>query len=114
MKASAVRALGENTEQKAERIFAREMARLGRTEADLSYRLKNAPGKLALAARVSQETTCPIRWIAARLQVGSSKGRNVPTTSSIELGHAPLCSQRYFTMSLAAPLSLTAGRERPP
>jgi hypothetical protein len=30
-----------------------EMARLGWTETDLSCRLKNDPGKLALAARVS-------------------------------------------------------------
>ena len=29
--------------------------------------------ELALAARVRQETTLPIRWIAARLQTGSPK-----------------------------------------
>ena len=50
-----------------------EMARLGWTGADLSCRLKNDPGKLALAARVRRETTLPIRWIAARLQMGSPK-----------------------------------------
>ena len=39
----------------------------------MSRRLQNDPGKLALAARVRQETTLPIRWIAAQLQMGSPK-----------------------------------------
>ena len=32
------------------------------------------PGKLASAARLRSETTLPIKWIAARVQTGTSKG----------------------------------------
>ena len=39
----------------------------------LVSRLKNDPGKLATAARVRKETTLPIKWIAARLQMGTPK-----------------------------------------
>ena len=49
------------------------MRGLGWTEAELISRLKNDSGKLAMAARVSKETTLPIKWIAARLQMGTSK-----------------------------------------
>ena len=34
---------------------------------------KNDPGKLAVAARVRKETTLPVKWIAERLQMGTSK-----------------------------------------
>jgi len=54
-------------------MIAQELSRLGWTEAELSSRLKNDSGKLAMAARVRQETTLPIKWIAARLQMGASK-----------------------------------------
>ena len=37
----------------------------------MSYFWTSYSPKLALAARVRQETTLPIRWIAARLQTGS-------------------------------------------
>ena len=63
----------ETAEQKANRIIAQEMSRLGWTEAELSSRLKNDSGKLAMAARVRQETALPIKWIAARLQMGTAK-----------------------------------------
>ena len=32
------------------------------------------PGKLASAARLPSETTLPIKWIAARVQIGTAKG----------------------------------------
>ena len=32
------------------------------------------PGKLASAARLRSETTLPIKWIAARVQIGTAKG----------------------------------------
>ena len=51
----------------------RTMRGLGWTQAELISRLKNVSGKLAMAARVSKETTLPIKWIAARLQMGTSK-----------------------------------------
>jgi hypothetical protein len=31
-------------------------------------------GKLAVAARLRSETTLPIKWIAARVQIGTAKG----------------------------------------
>jgi putative transposase len=64
----------ETAEQKAERIIAEELARLKWTESDLSSRLKSDPGKLAVAARLRKETTLPLKWIAARVQIGTSKG----------------------------------------
>jgi hypothetical protein len=56
-----------------EPFIAEELLRLGWTEKDLTARLKNDPGKLAVAARVRKETTLSIKWIAARLQLGTSK-----------------------------------------
>ncbi len=63
----------ESAEQKANRVVAQEMSRRGWTEADLACRLRNDPGKLAMAARVRKETTLPLKWIAARLQMGTPK-----------------------------------------
>ena len=60
----------------AERIIAEELQRLGWTEADLQRQRKNAPDKLAMAARLRRETTLPVKWIAARVQLGTSKGAN--------------------------------------
>ena len=41
--------------------------------------LKNDSGKLAMAARVRKETTLPIKWIAASLQMGTSKSlKHIP------------------------------------
>jgi hypothetical protein len=37
----------------------------------MSYFWASDSSKLALAARVKQETTLPIRWTAARLPMGS-------------------------------------------
>ena len=39
----------------------------------MSYLWTGYSPKLALAAWVRQETTLPIRWLAARLQMGSPK-----------------------------------------
>jgi putative transposase len=64
----------ETAEQKANRIISEELARLGWKESDLAVRMKTDPGKLALAARPRNETTLPIRWIAARVQIGTPKG----------------------------------------
>ena len=32
------------------------------------------PGKLAITTRLRSETTLPIKWIAARVQIGTAKG----------------------------------------
>ena len=37
-------------------------------------RRRSDPGKLAIAARLRSETTLPIKWIAARVQIGTAKG----------------------------------------
>ena len=66
----------QNAETRAERIMAEELERLGWTEADLLSQRKNAPGKLEMAARLRRETTLPVKWIAARVHLGTSKGAN--------------------------------------
>jgi len=64
----------ESAEQKAHRIISEELSRLGWKESDLAVRMKNDPAKMAIAARLRNETTLPIKWIAARLQIGTAKG----------------------------------------
>jgi REP element-mobilizing transposase RayT len=66
----------ENGEARAERILGEELQRLGWTEADLLSQRKNAPGKLAMAARLRRETILPVKWIAGRVHLGTSKGAN--------------------------------------
>jgi putative transposase len=66
----------ESAVAKAERIVARELARLGWKEEELVRRRKNAPEKLAIAARLRKETILPIKSIAARVGLGTSKGAN--------------------------------------
>ena len=61
---------------RAERIIAEELTRLGWTESDLATQRKNAPEKLAIAARLRKETTLTIKEIAARVHLGTSKGAN--------------------------------------
>ena len=43
-------------------------------ESDLAARLRSDPGTLAIAARLRSETTLPIKWIAALVQIGTPKG----------------------------------------
>jgi REP element-mobilizing transposase RayT len=66
----------EHGAERAERIIAEELKRLGWTEADLISQRKKAPGKLDLAARLRRETTMSLKWIAARVQLGTSKSAN--------------------------------------
>ena len=66
----------ETAQAKAERIVAEELARIGWTEKDLAARQKSDPAKLAIAARLRKETTLSIKDIAARAQLGASKGAN--------------------------------------
>ncbi len=66
----------ETTEMKAERIIAAELKRLGWQERDLVGRRKSDPAKLALGNLLRQQTTLSIKWIAARLHLGTSKGAN--------------------------------------
>jgi len=66
----------EHGENRAERIIAEELQRLGWAEADLQTERKNAPGKLDLATRLRRETTMTVTWIAARVNLGTSKSAN--------------------------------------
>jgi hypothetical protein len=66
----------ESGEAKAERLVGQELKRLGWTEADLAVRRKSDPLKLAIAARLRRETTLTLKAIAARVQLGTSKGAN--------------------------------------
>lgn len=51
----------ETAEQKGKRIIGEELARRGCQESDP-------------AARLRKETTLPVNWIAARVQIGTTKG----------------------------------------
>ena len=64
----------ETAEQRANRIIAEELARRGWQESEWATRRRSDPGKLASAARLRSETTLPIKWIAARVQIGTAKG----------------------------------------
>src|ERR1017187_7977418 len=64
----------ETAEQRANPIIAEELARRGWPESEWATRRRSDPGKLAIAARLRSETTLPIKWIAARGQIGTAKG----------------------------------------
>ena len=66
----------ESAAAKAERIVAQELARLGWKEEELVRQRKNAPEKLAIAARLRKETILPLKSRAARVGLGTSKGAN--------------------------------------
>jgi len=66
----------ETTEAKAERMIGEELRRLRWAEQDLTGRTKSDPGKLAIAARLRNETTLSIKATAARVKLGSSKSAN--------------------------------------
>jgi hypothetical protein len=57
--------------QKAERVVEKEIERLGWDENDLRARRKGHRSKVMLARRLRQETTMSLKWIAARLQMGT-------------------------------------------
>ena len=66
----------ESAESKAGRIIAEEPNRPGWKESELGARRKSDPGKLALGARLRKETTLPLKWIARRVCLGTSKSAN--------------------------------------
>ena len=67
----------ESAEGKAEGIIAAELSRLGWGAQELGQRRKSDPAKLALAARLRRETTLTLKWIAARLNLGTWKSARV-------------------------------------
>ena len=57
-------------------LLGKELARWGWSPAELAVRRKSDPAKMALAARLRQETTLTIKAIAVRLHLGTSKSAN--------------------------------------
>lgn len=68
----------ESAEVRAERIIAKELKRHGWKEPHLRQRRKSDPIKLALAARLRQETILTVGWIFKRLHMGTRKSLNTP------------------------------------
>ena len=62
--------LREADEQKAERLVAEKMRKLGWTEKELKQRRKGEKKKAQLAAELRKETTMSWVWIAKRLAMG--------------------------------------------
>jgi len=63
----------ETAGAKADRIVAEELARLQWTQSDLTKRPRATLPKLALAARLRQETTLSVKEIAGRLNLGNPR-----------------------------------------
>jgi len=63
----------ETAQAKAERIIAEELTRLNWTEQDLAARPKSDSLKLALAARLRQQTTLSVKQVAERLHWASQR-----------------------------------------
>ena len=63
--------LRESAEAKGERLLTKELKRLGWKAADLAKKRKGDPAKVALAARLREETTVTVAWLADRLQMGT-------------------------------------------
>lgn len=61
----------ESSEEKAGRIVAEELRRLGWKQGELEKRLKADPAKVRIARRLRGETTVTLKWIAERLRMGS-------------------------------------------
>ncbi len=66
----------ESAEDKAGRLVAAGLKEAGWKESDLALRRKGDPVKIALARRLRRETTMPLKWICARLAMGSWKSVN--------------------------------------
>jgi putative transposase len=58
-------------QEQAEKIVREGLKRLGWKEADLEARRKGDKGKVKLAVRLRAETTVSVKWIAARLRMGT-------------------------------------------
>jgi REP element-mobilizing transposase RayT len=61
----------ESSQERANRMVAQELKRLGWDESKLASRRKGDKRKVALARRLRTETTMTLAWVAERLQMGS-------------------------------------------
>jgi REP element-mobilizing transposase RayT len=62
----------ETDVEKAERVLSQELKARRWKEADLSKRAKGDPGKVKIAGRLRDETLVTVKWIAARLGMGTA------------------------------------------
>ena len=62
----------ESAEAKAENLVQMELKRLKWSAMELSQRAKGDAGKIALAMRLRRETVMPVKWIAERLEMGTT------------------------------------------
>ena len=62
----------EAAEQKAEKIFIRELRTAGLTEEELGKRPRSDPVKWKIARAIRTESTVSLKWIARRLDLGSA------------------------------------------
>jgi putative transposase len=67
----------EWAEAKADTIIEAELAQRRWTSEHLLMLRKHDPEKLKIAARLRRETVLPMKWIAARLHLGTSNSANV-------------------------------------
>jgi hypothetical protein len=58
-------------QEQADLLVRDELARLGWSEADLARRPRGDPEKVRIARRLRAETAVSLRWVAARLQMGT-------------------------------------------
>jgi REP element-mobilizing transposase RayT len=61
----------ETGQEKARRIIAQELKRMGWKEKELDLKRKGDPEKVKLARRIRAETTMTLRWVAENLRMGS-------------------------------------------
>lgn len=62
----------ETDVEKAERILRQALKARRWTEADLVKRAKGDPGKVKIAGRLREETLVTVKWIAARVGMGTA------------------------------------------
>jgi len=60
----------QTSQEKARRIIAQELKRLGWKENDLRRRRKGDPEKVKMARRLRAETTMTLAWVAQHLEMG--------------------------------------------
>ena len=61
----------ETESEKARRLIASELARVGWSVEQLAREQKGATVKIAIARRLRQETTMPLKWIALEMRMGT-------------------------------------------
>jgi len=61
----------QTSQEKARRIIAEELGRLGWDPAELEARRKSDGSKVAIARRLRQETTMSLKWVAENLKTGT-------------------------------------------